>query len=166
MNKYHAIPFDISASGFFFTTYEDYQRQSANHKNKYGFYVDEFELEYIDGDNGELFSALGINQANLEQWFDDFETLEGDERHKAIYLADYIGCPMAEIHDRLEDVSFYEGTAKEFAETYISDCGLLDDMPKNLQVYFDIDAYARDLLLAGDITEIVIAGTRYIAWGV
>jgi len=32
----HAQPYDISATGFYFLSLEDYEQKSANHKNGYG----------------------------------------------------------------------------------------------------------------------------------
>lgn len=164
-SQYHATPYDQSAVGFYFGTYEDYQKQSVIHKNKYGYYVDEFEIQYIDGDNAALFDALGVNQVNLKQWFDDFEDMDGEDCVKAIYLAEHLGADMADILDQLEDVCLFGGTAKDHAENYIEECGLLDEMPENLRFYFDVEAFARDMLLSGDVTEITIMGATYTVWG-
>lgn len=165
MSNYHATPYDVSASGFYFDGYEEYQTKAKNHKNEYGDLVEEFEIQFIDGDNYKLFNALGINQANLEQWFIDFENLEGEEPIKAIYLAEYCAENMSDILDNLDDVSLFEGTAKEYAEEYINDCGLLSELPEHLHYYFDVESFARDMVLGGDITEAEIMNTHYIVWG-
>ena len=49
---------------------------------------------------------------------------------------------------------------------YIEDTGLLDEMPENLRYYFETEAFARDMLLSGDIDEVEIQGTTYIVTGV
>lgn len=165
MSNYHATPYDISASGFYFDDYEEYLAKAKNHKNEYGDLVEEFEIQFIDGDNYQLFNALGINQANLKTWFDNFEDLDGEELIKAIYLAEYIGQNMTDILDNLDDVSLFEGTATEYAHEYIEDCGLLSELPENLHFYFDVEAFARDMVLGGDITEVDIMNTHYIVWG-
>ena len=77
-NIYHATSYDISASGFYFKTYDEYLDQSVKHRNDYGDPVEEYEIQFIDGDNYRLFGSLGINQANLDKWFSDFEELETD----------------------------------------------------------------------------------------
>ncbi|MBL4800364.1 MAG: antirestriction protein ArdA [Emcibacter sp.] len=164
-NTYHATPYDVSASGFYFSNYEEYIAKAKNHKNDYGDVIDEVEIQFIDGDNYQLFNALGINQANLEQWFNRFEQLDGDDFIKAVYLAEYTGADMSDILDNLDDVSLFEGTATEFAEEYINDCGLLSELPENLRYYFDVEAFARDMVLGGDITEVEIMNTHYIVWG-
>ena len=69
------------------------------------------------------------------------------------------------IPDQLDDVCLFEGRSNEYAEEYIADSGLLDDMPENLRYYFDMEAFTRDMLLSGDINEVEIMGTTYIAWG-
>lgn len=87
-NIYHATPYDISAMGFYFSSYEDYEQQAKRHTNANGNPVEEYEIQFIDGDNCKLFEALNVNQANLKQWFDDFEDLDGEGFIKALYLAD------------------------------------------------------------------------------
>jgi hypothetical protein len=165
-NQYHATPYDISAMGFYFSTYEEYQEKAAKHKNEYGDPVEEYEIQFIDGDNHQLFKALEITQACLKQWFDDFEKLDEDDNNKATYLAKYSGySDMNDILDNIEDVMLFEGTALECAEEYIEDTGMLNDMPENLRFYFDTEAFAPDMVLRGDITEVEIGGTDYIAWG-
>lgn len=165
-NQYHATPYDISATGFYFSDYEEYQEKAAKHKNEYGDPVEEYEIQFIDGDNSKLFEAIGVNQANLEQWFDDFEDLDDDDAIKVIYLTEHMGySDPSQLLDKIEDVCLFKGTAEEYAEDYIEDTGMLNDMPENLRFYFDIEAFARDMVLGGDITEVEINGTDYVAWG-
>lgn len=162
-NIYHATPYDISAIGFYFSTFEEYQEKSSSHRNEYGDPVEEYEIQFIDGDNAILFSALNVNQANLERWFDEFEDMPEDEAVRAIYLADDLGLDMSEITaDRLDDVCLFEGTAREYAEDYIDSTGMLDSMPETLRYYFDYDAFTRDLEINGDISSVEINGKTYI----
>jgi len=82
----------------------------------------------------------------------------------AIYLAEYLNVNISHILDKLDDISFYEGHAKTYAEDYLNDSGLLDEVPESLKYYIDVDAFARDMLLAGDITEVDIMGATYVFW--
>jgi len=164
-HTYHATPYDISATGFYFTSLEDYQVKAAAHRNDCGLPVEEYEIQYIDGDAAPLFNALEVNQATLALWFDQFENLDGDDVVKAIYLADDQGCAMNDIPGRLEDVILFEGNARAYTEDYLESTGMLDQMPESLRFYFDVDAFARDLLMGGDITEIDIDGTAYVVSG-
>ena len=86
-NIYHATPYDISATGFYFETLDECRERASRHRNEYGDPVEEYEIQFIDGDNYELFKAIGVNQANLPLWFDQFEDLDEDEAARAIYLA-------------------------------------------------------------------------------
>ena len=165
-NQYHATPYDISATGFYFTDFESYSEQAATHKNEYGDPVEEYDIQFIDGDNSQLFNALGINQANLEQWFNAFEDLDGEDLVKAIYLSEYLSESISDILDKLDEVCLYEGRAKDYAESYLDDSGILNEMPENLRYYFDVEAFAQDMLLSGDIAEVEIMSTTYVAWGV
>ena len=78
-HTYHATPYDISATGFYFTSLHDYQAKAATHRNDYGLPVEEYEIQYIDGDAAALFNALEVNQATLALWCDQFENLYGVE---------------------------------------------------------------------------------------
>lgn len=91
MNTYHATPYDISATGFYFSTLEEYREKAAKHRNAYGDLVEEYEIQFIDGDNATLFAALNVNQATLPLWFDQFEELAAENAAKAIYLASDVG---------------------------------------------------------------------------
>ncbi|MEH6478460.1 MAG: antirestriction protein ArdA [Sneathiella sp.] len=161
-NTYHATPYDISAVGFYFTTYKEFVDSAEAHRNDYGDPVEEYEIQFIDGDNYKLFEELSIHQANLKQWFDDFEILEGDDQVKVIYLAGDLGCHMTEILDRLDDVILFEGNAEEYTESYLEDTGLLDQIPESLQYYIDVEAFARDLVLGGDVSTLEIDGKSYV----
>jgi hypothetical protein len=164
MTNYHATPYDQSALGFYFDNYQDYQTKAEKHTNEYGDPVEEVEIQFIDGDNHQLFKALGINQANLETWFNDFELLDGDDLIRAIYMAEYLIIDISEILDRLDEVGLFHGRAKDYAEEYIEDSGILSELPENLRYYFDTEAFARDMLLSGDICEVEIMGCTYVIW--
>ena len=161
-NIYHATPYDISATGFYFSSIDEYRDKADRHCNAYGQPVEEFEIQFIDGDNHHLFKALDVNQANLKQWFDDFEELEDKGAVKAIYLAEDQHQGMEEILDYMDDVYLYEGSAEEYAEQYLEDTGALDGLAENLRNYFGVEAFARDFILSGDITEIEVAGVNYV----
>ncbi len=161
-NIYHATPYDISATGFYFSTYDEYQTKSASHRNEHGALVEEYEIQFIDGENGHLFSALSVCQASLKDWFEHFEALESEDTVKATYLAEEQSYLMDDILDRLDDVYLFEGTALAYAENYLEDTGLLEQIPESLRFYFDTESFAHDLLLDGDITELLINGTAYI----
>ncbi|MBL4617758.1 MAG: antirestriction protein ArdA [Robiginitomaculum sp.] len=161
-NTYHATPYDISASGFYFNTYEDYLEKSATHRNEYGDPVEEYEIQFIDGDNYRLFGALGINQANLKDWFDSFEELDDEDVIKVIYLSEDLGYAMDGILDRLDDVILFEGSVLDYAISYLEDTGLLDQIPENLRYYFDTESFARDLERNGDIASLEVDNTHYV----
>ena len=51
MTTLHAQPYDISANGFFFETTEEYNEKASKLVNSYGQPVEEFELQFIDGES-------------------------------------------------------------------------------------------------------------------
>ncbi|CTQ55914.1 hypothetical protein LP7551_04464 [Roseibium album] len=82
MTNFYAQPYDISADGFYFESFEDYSEKAAKAVNHYGEPVEEFEIQFIDGEDidCELAKAFGVNKANLRQFFDAVGELEGFEK--------------------------------------------------------------------------------------
>lgn len=60
-----------------------------------------------------------------------------------------------DLDDAVEDFTdhFYGewDSVVEYAENYVEETGMLDGLPENLRYYFDVQAFARDLVLGGDI---------------
>ena len=74
----HAQPYDISATGFYFTSAEGYEDKAKNLTNAFGDPVEEFEIQFIDGEqmDCELAKAIGINQTNFADFFECAEAWE------------------------------------------------------------------------------------------
>ncbi len=49
-NNYHATPYDTSAQGFYFYSFEDYEAKARNHRNEFCDLIEEFEIQFIDSD--------------------------------------------------------------------------------------------------------------------
>lgn len=161
MSKFFAHPYDQSATGFYFDTFAEYEEKVAALKNSYGQPVEEFEIQFIDGDDSQLFAACGINQSNLEQWFDDVEDLDDHEKVALFYLMDNnVVAGLAEALEKMDDVSIQEGTLKEAAEALFDEL-YLHEIPKHLHNYIDYAAFANDLQCGGDAVEFDYDGTTY-----
>ncbi|MEM5585221.1 antirestriction protein ArdA [Roseibium sp. AS2] len=145
---YYAQPYSIEATGFYFSSLEEYEAKTKGHTDRFGMPVEEYELQFIDGDNHRLFNALGISQATLAVWFETFAELDVDDDDylKAVYLAEN-GYNIDEIPDRIDDVSIYRGRAVDYAEELITECY---DIPVKLEYYIDYEAFARDMAVNGD----------------
>ena len=50
MTTLHAQPYDISATGFYFTDLESYDAAYAANVNDYGQHVEEYEIQLIEAD--------------------------------------------------------------------------------------------------------------------
>ncbi|MEM8896931.1 MAG: hypothetical protein AAGC85_02460, partial [Bacteroidota bacterium] len=86
-NAYHAIPYDINAYGFYFSSLGEYQEKSAKHTNIYGQPVEEYEIQFIEGDYPDLFRALAVSQSTLHLWFEHFESMREGEVSRCLHLA-------------------------------------------------------------------------------
>ena len=164
MTTLHAQPYDISASGFYFESHEEYEQKVALAGNDYGQPVEEFEIQFIDGEriDCELAQAIGLHQGCIAAFVEACEEL--DEHDKCILIVAIGECGYSYDPEtttpRDFEVDLYEmDSLRELAE-YFVDEGLMGEIPENLLTYFDYDALARDL--AADYSEIAIAGTRYI----
>jgi len=160
----HASPYDTAATGFYFDDYAEYQQKSKTHKNHYGEKVEEYELQFIDGErlDGELFSALGVHQANLKAFFDT--ALEWDEWEKILVIlatreAGYNFDIETDLPDQFDIDVYNVDSIKELAQDFVEQ-GLYGDIPSHLEYYIDYDAIARDLSI--DYVQTVINGQTII----
>ncbi|MEL6171495.1 MAG: antirestriction protein ArdA [Pseudomonadota bacterium] len=159
----HAQPYDLAAAGFYFETYEDYAEKAAKLQNDYGEPVEEFEIQFIDGEHidCDLAKAIGINQANLKQYFEAVEDWDDHDKTRVILAVGECGYSFDDnIQPQDFDLDIYEcDSLRDLAEQFVDE-GLFGDIPERLQFYLDYDAIARDLGM--DYAEATVAGKRLI----
>lgn len=160
MSTFFAQPYNLDAVGFYFETLEAYTEKSESLLDAFGNPVEEFEIQFIDGDDCELFSACGINQGNLAMWFDDVADLSDHEKTALFYLRSVLGYNLENALDNLEDVNLSEGNLKDVAETLFDEF-YLNDVPESVRAYFDYEKYARDCEIGGDLYEFDFNGTTW-----
>lgn len=154
-NTYHAQPYDISKNGFYFTDMESYE---AGVKASG---AEEFELQFIDGEDAQLFNACSINQANLAQWFDEVECLDDHEKVALFYLMDNSICSdLSDAINKIDDVSISQCSLRDAAEELFDEC-YLHDVPESVRGYIDYDAFARDCEMGGDMDEFTFNDGAY-----
>lgn len=163
MTQLHAQPYDLSATGFYFESVEDFDAKAKALRNDYGQRVEEFEIQFIDGEDidCDLAKAVGINQANVAQYLECVEAWDDDEKRRVIIAVGECGYGFdANTAPDDFEVDIYEvETLRELAEQFVDE-GLFGDIPERLQFYVDFDAIARDLGV--DYTATEIAGQRLI----
>ncbi len=165
MTLLYALPYDISASGFYFRTEDEYKQKSADNKNVEGFLVEEYEIQLIDGEalDAALFNALYVSQVNFTAFLSACEDWDDYQKIRTIIAVGEAGYSfdLQKDHpDQFEDIDIYEmETMRELAEHYVEE-GLFGEIPDNLQFYLDYDAIARDLEVEYTLTT--IAGQKLI----
>ena len=164
MTQLYAQPYDISATGFYFDTREEYEQKAAKNRNPYGQPVEEYEVQFIDGEDIDckLFTALNVNQATFGKYLEACDEWSEDEKRKVIFAVGECGYSFDFDKNSPDDfeVDIYElNSLKELAEQYVDE-GLYGEIPKAIANYLDYDAIARDL--GFDYSEITLAGTRLI----
>ena len=160
----HAQPYDISAQGFFFHSLEEYRQKSSALRNDCGAPVEEFEIQFIDGDDidCDLFKALGVHQGNFGAYLTACADWDETQKIKVIIAVGECGYrfdPATGDPDDL-DVDLYEmDSLRDLAYAFVDE-GLYGDIPEHIRHYLDYDAIARDLGM--NFSEIRIADTNYI----
>lgn len=104
---------------------------------KIGEYEDILQLNEIAEEIEEMREdELIAFQAYLEQYANNMEQALEEVRQGNYRI--YYNC------DNMEDVAYQ----------VVDDCGLLDGAPEELKVYFDYEAYGRDLSINGTFTQV------------
>lgn len=164
MTKLYAQPYDISAHGFYFESEEEYNEKAAALRNSSGWPVEEFEIQFIDGESidAKLFQALGVHQGNFGPYLEAVESWSDDEKIRVIIAVGEAGYNFTLGSDSPDqfDIDLYElDSLKDLAEQFVEE-GLYGEIPQALQYYIDYEAIARDLGM--DYSEIRIDGKNYI----
>lgn len=163
MSKLYAQPYDMSATGFYFETAEAFTQKAMELKNDFGQPVEEFEIQFIDGDNldAALAEAWQLNQMNVSAFIETADLWDYHEKVRFI-IARENGYDLDRAKNDIDtlNVDIYGvESMRELAEQFVDD-GLFGDIPEALANYIDLDAIARDL--ACDYGETVINGERVI----
>ncbi len=93
MTTLYAQPYDISATGFYFKDAVEFEAKAARARNAYGQPVEEFEIQFIDGEAADagVFNAVGVHQGNVAAFFDTVADWTDDEKIKVIIAVGEVG---------------------------------------------------------------------------
>jgi antirestriction protein len=164
MTHLYAQPYDISATGFFFTNAEEYVQKAARNRNDMGFPVEEYEIQFIDGESidAHLFRAMGVDQVSFGLFLQACDEWDDLQKQKVIIAVGECGYSFdlkSGDPDSL-DVDVYEmNSLRELAEQFVDE-GFYGEIPTAIACYLDYTAIARDLGV--DYSEITIAGTQLV----
>ena len=160
MTILHASPYNPDARGFNFASSHIFNAKADKCFDAYGNAVEEFELLYIEGDDGQLFEACQINQTNLDVWFDTIEDLQDYEKAALFYLTNCAGYRLNDALEKIEDVCISECSLIDAASELFDDC-YLSEVPEAVRPYIDYEAFARDCRLGGDMCEFELNGSTW-----
>jgi antirestriction protein len=163
MIQLHAQPYDLSATGFYFESAEDYEAKAKALRNDYGERVEEFEIQFIDGEeiDCDLARAIGLYQSNVGQFFEAVEAWDEHEKRSVILAVGEGGHAFtAEMQPSDFEVDIYEMSSfAELAEHFVEE-GLFGEVPERLQFYLDHEAIGRDLSM--DYAQATVGGIPLI----
>ena len=158
---FHAQPYSLDATGFYFTDMDEFQAKYDANRDRFGLHVEEYEIQFIDGDaeEAQLFEAAGINQATIEFFIDEIMGLDDYQKPALFFLLEQ-GYDLDDAMGEIDDVMIQEGCLEEAAEALFDEI-YLDQIPAKIQCYIDYSAFARDCEYSGDFREFEFAGTTY-----
>ncbi|MBS0251800.1 MAG: antirestriction protein ArdA [Proteobacteria bacterium] len=129
-------------------------------RNDYGEPVEEFEIQFIDGESidAALAKAWGLSQCDLARFLEVTQDWSDEEKRCFIIAVGECGYDFdpANVDPGDFEVDIYEtDSLRDLAEMFVDE-GLYGEIPCHLANYIDYDAIARDL--AVDFSETEIAG--------
>lgn len=140
--KANSVWLDLSK----FESYEEFE--------KVLFELFPFQEIYFRGYNGIPKEMYEKFQADWEEAFEDFVLYEDSNAETRLayerYLRDMDS--LGTFNEFTARYVGYFGSEEDFAIQYVEEIGLLDEIDSNIAMYFDYNAYARDLFLNGEFT--------------
>ena len=164
MTTLFAQPYNIDATGFYFESAEDYIAKAKGNFDRYGQFVEEYEIQFIDGEaiDAEVANVWNLSQCNFTKFFDFIDECDDDQKTRFVIAVGECGYASEQVKsdpDSIDITIYYHRNFKELAEEFVEE-GYFGDIPENLRFYIDYDAIARDLSV--DYTTVEIAGEHLI----
>jgi len=158
MPTLYAQPYDITATGFYFECAEDYETKAQQCRNDFGDVVEEYEIQFIDGEaiDGALAQAWGLYQSNFADYLRAADAWDDHQKRAFIIAVGECGYAFDPASDHPDgfDVDMYEvDSLKDLAAQFVDE-GLFGDIPERIACYLDYHAIARDLACDYAMTEI------------
>lgn len=159
-----AIPYDHNAQSFSFSTYEQFEK-----KYKERLPVEEYDISLIKGSEVEEKLFKGTTLLNLEKKLDvakDLSSWADTELASFCYYMETGGNDYELAYENAQELNINEESKSEaayrIANEHILDGIENKELKDKLEMYFDYDAYERDLFISGDLYEIEYNGKTFI----
>ena len=128
MTTFYAQPYNISVTGFYFTSAQEFESKADKLRNRFGEPVEEFEIHFIDGEaiDFELARALGIHQVDVGAFIEAAEVWGEHEKRVLIIAAGECGytVDLKDADPDSFDIDIYEGLTMRDLEIQFVDEGL------------------------------------------
>ena len=160
MPTLYAQPYNLHAQGFYFESEDEYNEKADSCIDVYGVPVEEFEIQFIDGDpiNCDLFKAWDVHQGNFAAFLEAAETLDTHKKIALIALGQS-GYTITEETNTDDVMIYYCDSLQDLAWQFLEE-GLYGPIPDSIRHYLDIEAMARDL--GFEYTQDIIGGEHVI----
>lgn len=159
--KFYANPYNGDVNGFYFETYDEFEEGVKELEKEYGFPVEEFTIEVVDGNREEieLVQMIGVDQSNLGSVLDVIENVDENDWPRLFFLLDNnITLSLEDAKDKVDDVCLHQGTLHDAA------CELFDNcfnIPPEIRNYIDYDKFAEEIESEGSMVEFEFGGDTY-----
>lgn len=136
MPLFYALPYDITASGFYFRSREEFNALRLTCRGDIGLPVEEFEIQFIDGEVLDAYfaDAFGLNQVNVFRIIELIEEWDEDQKRRFIIAVGECGYsfdPDTVDPDDFE-VEIYEANLRDLAMQFVDE-GLFGEIPERIQ---------------------------------
>lgn len=160
----YAQPYDITAEGFYFRDASEYDAKAEAARNAYGEPIEEFEIQFIDGEaiDCELAKAIDLSQATFRRFLELADELEEFDKIILIIAVADCGYDLEAVADNIGGLAldiYEEASFDDLARRFVED-GLYGDIPEALRFYIDYEAIGRDLAI--DYGAVRIDGRHFI----
>jgi antirestriction protein len=109
----------------------------------------------------EDFPKSYYSESNIkEELWDDYLRLDANEQEIITIGLEHGIADTA--RDCLERFQGVYNSSEDWAQEYLEDTGMFENVPKEIAYYFDFEAYARDCQLSGDVSFIREHGQTYV----
>lgn len=161
---FYAQPYDMTATGFYFTDETSYRESIDSVVNAYGDRIEEFDIHFINGFvlDSKLARVIEPTQSNIIAMMEAMNRWTEEQKTKVILAVGEGGQnfdPETDDPDDIE-IDLYPDTKLTDLAYQFVDEGLLGELSDRLVMYLDFERIARDL--AHDYTETNLYGETYV----
>jgi len=159
--QFYANPYNTDVNGFCFETYDEFEEGVEKLEKEYGFPVEEFSIDTVDGTREELLlvEAMDVDQGNLKRVLDVIENMDESYWPKLYFLLyNFTTLSLKDAVNKINDVCIHQETLHDAAEELFDDIFII---PNEIRDYIDYEKFAQVIESEGSMVEFEFADNTY-----